>query len=84
MEKKAPQCHHPVCMLAHDLLNNLSVIVGSCDLLQDQENLENQSTQHVTRIRDTAKSMAERLNHHQCHLAALARSAEVQLQKRIS
>lgn len=71
-------------MLAHELLNNLSVIVGSCDLLQDQQNVEDQSAKHVTRIRDTAKSMAERLNHHQCHLAALARSADLQQQKHIS
>jgi nitrogen-specific signal transduction histidine kinase len=71
-------------MLAHELLNNLSVIVGSCDLLQPQQNLEDQSAKHVTRIRDTAKSMAERLNHRQCHLAVLARSAELQQQKCVS
>jgi hypothetical protein len=64
-------------MLAHELVNNLAVVVGRCDLLSDGD-LPESSTKHVQEIRQTAKSMALKLNHHQCHLASLARSATLQ------
>jgi hypothetical protein len=64
-------------MLAHDLVNNLAVIVGRCDLLSDGK-LPESITKHVQEIRHTAESMALKLNQHQCHLASLARSATMQ------
>jgi signal transduction histidine kinase len=61
-------------MLAHELLNNLCVIVGRCDLLGDLGQPDDERTRHLQAIRETAKSMADRLNHHQCHLASIART----------
>jgi len=75
MDKPERQCHHPICMLAHELVNNLSVIVGRCDLLGDPDQSDDERTRHLQAIRQTAKSMADRLNQHQCHLASIARTA---------
>lgn len=74
MEKSARECNRPLCMLAHDLINKLSVIIGSCDLLTDPGRLDLQGEKHVQLIRATAKSMAERLSHEQCHLVSIAQS----------
>ncbi len=70
--KKQPACHHPICMMAHDLINSLSVIVGNCDLLKQLDQPED-ATARLTRIRDTATQMAETLREHQCHMAVLMR-----------
>jgi hypothetical protein len=35
MHNPKGECHHPICILAHELVNNLSVIVGRCDLITD-------------------------------------------------
>jgi hypothetical protein len=67
-------------MLAHEMLNKLSVIVGSCDLLGELETLAD-GARHVTRIREAAESMAERLGTHQCHLASLLRAEEFQKER---
>ena len=74
MEKLTRECNRPLCMLAHDLVNKLSVIVSCCDLLTDPGRADPEGEKHVQRIRDTAMSMAERLNHEQCHLVSLAES----------
>ena len=74
MEETSPDCHHPVCILAHELVNKLSTIVGHCDLSHDPGQTERQLTNHLAKICETAMSMAEKLNHHQCQLAFLARS----------
>jgi hypothetical protein len=78
MEKSARDCNRPLCMLAHDLVNKLSVIVGCCDLLTNPERLDPTAEKHVQLIRNTAKSMAERLNHEQCHLVSRAQSEALQ------
>jgi len=56
MEKKKPQCHHPVCTLSHELFNKLSIIVSSCDLLEEQEDPAHDGGRHLTRIRDAARN----------------------------
>lgn len=78
MEKLARECNRPLCMLAHDLVNQLSVIVGCCDLLTDPDRPDPDGKKHIQLIRDTAKAMAERLNHEQCHLISIAQSQAIQ------
>jgi hypothetical protein len=68
-------CHNPACMLAHGLINDLSVIVGRCDLMEEQSELEAPAAVHLTQIRDVAKAMAEKLRTHQCQLSLLMRSS---------
>ncbi len=80
MEKSERECRRPLCMLAHDLVNKLSVIVGCCDLLIDPGQRDPEGAKHIQRIRDTAKSMAERLSHEQCHLVSIAQSVALRKQ----
>jgi hypothetical protein len=71
--KNKTGCHHPICMMAHDLVNSLSVIVGNCDLLKGFDQPA-EAIDRLSRIRDTATQMAETLREHQCHMAVLIRS----------
>jgi hypothetical protein len=61
--------YEPVCMLAHDLVNQLAIIVGHCDLLLSEESktvLPRASRLRL--IRDAAQGMAKDLSEHQCQL----------------
>lgn len=78
MENAKLECSHPICMLAHELINSLSVIIGHCDLLGDQDQSQDERSRHLIQIRNTAKSMAQKLNHQQCHLALMARTVPPQ------
>jgi len=55
-------------MLAHDLVNRMSVIVGYCDLSEEEPKDESKRS-----IRKIAQSAAEELQDHLCHLDALTR-----------
>lgn len=72
-EKPDLGIYHPSCFLAHDLVNRLSVVVGYCNLLED-ETLENLVRhQYLRSIRELAKTMADDLNRHQCQIDATVR-----------
>ena len=69
--------HQHACLLAHDVVNKLSAIIGFCDLLV--ENAEQPDTECATRltsIRELAKSAAKQLIDHQCELSVLIRSTK--------
>ena len=72
--KTKTECHEPMCMMAHDLVNSLSVIVGNCDLLRTSDQSEDANARLI-RIRDTATVMADTLRKHQCRMAVLMRAA---------
>jgi len=65
--------YQPGCNLAHDLVNKLSVIVGSCDLIKDAAELDPQHLQKLLLIRDIAVRMANELNLHQCEIEVAKR-----------
>ena len=67
--------HQPVCMVAHDLVNKLSAIVGHCDLLIEIMGRDVEYAGRLTLIRDIAKAAAEELTEHQRKLAAETRKA---------
>jgi len=69
--------YQPSCLLAHSLINKLSVIVGRCDLLKEKTPEESECYQRLMAIRDLAKSMAEEITQHQCRFDAIARGAEI-------
>ena len=77
MTRAKRACDHPICLLAHDLLNQLSVIVGRCDLAGDSVGETAAAARHLKVIRETAVSMAETLKQHQCQLESLARTLAV-------
>jgi hypothetical protein len=65
--------YQPNCMLAHDLINRLSIIVGYCDLLADEGPENSMCHERLLMIRQTANAAAEDLAQHQCQLETLAR-----------
>jgi hypothetical protein len=48
-------------MLAHDLLNRLSVIIGSCDLVTGKIQEGSELAARLSAIREAAQSMAAEL-----------------------
>lgn len=63
----------PVCMLAHELLNRLTVIIGNCDLaIEKAADLE--WVRHLSTIRESARCMVVELNRHQSELTVQLRT----------
>ncbi len=63
MERKHPGSER--CLLAHDLNNDLRVILRRCGLLERQT-LDIESNKHVGFIREAAEHMAERIAQRPC------------------
>jgi|HubBroStandDraft_1064217.scaffolds.fasta_scaffold00024_62 hypothetical protein len=69
MEKKSTQGYHePDCVLAHDIVNKLSVIIGNCDLLSEQVQPGSEFAKRLRLIHDVAQGIARELNEHQVEL----------------
>jgi hypothetical protein len=65
--------YQPNCVLAHDLVNKLSVIVGCCDLLKEEVPENATCEVRLRTIRRIAQEMAEYLKLHQCQLEVVSR-----------
>jgi len=70
--------YQPLCVLSHDLLNQLAVIVGNCDLLSKDAPEGSENARRLLLIRKVAKEMAAQLNQHQCKIDARTRTASTQ------
>ena len=56
--------HEPACMIAHNLISKLAVILGRCDLFNERsQSIE--SARHVAVIREIAESIIQELTEHQ-------------------
>ena len=75
VEKPNLEKYQPSCLLAHELVNKLSVVVGYCDLLRDYMPEDSAGQGQLGKIREIAKAMAEELNTHQCSIKAMTREA---------
>ena len=64
----------PVCMLAHEMINRLSVIVGDCDLMGTKISADSECAKRLSAIRERARVMAAELNRRQCELQGLMRT----------
>lgn len=73
----------PVCMLAHELLNRLTVIIGNCDLAIERA-AELAWIKHLYTIRETARCMVVELNRHQCELTVQLRTTVMEKGKFIT
>ncbi|MFZ0954583.1 MAG: hypothetical protein WAN17_20105 [Candidatus Sulfotelmatobacter sp.] len=73
MVKSSGGCHGP-CLLAHDLVNKLSVIIGNCDLLVKHVESGSECANRLDLIRNVARGMAKELNQHQCELSEVIRA----------
>ena len=67
-------CHEPACLLAHRLVDVLSVIVGYCELGNADVQLATESAKRFEMIRALATKMAKELQVHQCHLSELVQN----------
>jgi hypothetical protein len=70
------QRHLPVCFVAHDLVNKLSVIVGHVDLLLEATEKDTDYAKRLTLIREIAEQSANELKQHQRELAAQLKKSE--------
>jgi hypothetical protein len=65
----------PVCSIMHNLINKLSVIVGSCQLLGERT-ADPESAARLQVIRQTAEAMADEIGSSRCQVVGLTRLRE--------
>jgi len=78
MEKSNGGSYMPSCMLAHHLINRLTVIVGYCDLLIHEDPRDPNHSHRLSQIREIAHATAEELSEHPCQNSAMAPPAATQ------
>jgi len=74
--KSNRNCHEPACLLAHRLIDTLSVIVGYCELGNEDAQPGTVCAKRFELIHDIATKMAKELSTHQCHLSELMSKAK--------
>jgi hypothetical protein len=62
----------------HDLVNQLAVIVGHCDLVSDDLKQGSQAANRLVAIREIGQRMAQELNEYQYRLSKSVRSVGTQ------
>ena len=78
MLKSNPGNYQPFCELSHELINQLSIIVGNCDLLSKEALEGSEYARRLFLIREVAKDMARQLNQHQCQVEARIQAGQDQ------
>jgi hypothetical protein len=58
-------------MLAHHLINRLTVIVGYCDLLAQEAPEDSERSRRLLQMREIATSAAEEIGQHECELETI-------------
>ncbi len=77
--KSKDKKHQPACLLAHDLVNRLSAIIGCCDLLIEKAEPQGDGCmKQLVAIKDLAESAVKTLAEHQCELSVVMRRSEPQ------
>lgn len=69
--------HRPTCLLFHNVINRLSVILGNYELLHEQMlagPLDSHSLGRLEAIQTAAKNLLDDMKRHKCKLDALERS----------
>jgi len=64
------------CLLAHDLNNDLNVILGRCELLGEFLQKDSEASKHLRLIQEAAYHMANRIAERPCHVAVQRGIAE--------
>jgi hypothetical protein len=60
--------NEPDCIVTHDLINRLTVIVICCDLLMDGSDDDSDRGRRLQMIRMSAKAIAKQLHEHECDI----------------
>lgn len=74
----------PVCKLLHELMNQLSVIVGRCDLAIEKIPVDSDCVGDLSIIREVASRLATGMQDHQCELTSLLRTTRIEKEKFIT
>ncbi len=61
-------------MLSHDFANELSVIIGNCELLEEEATSAGTSTHKIEIILSAARRMSDELRSHICTLEVATRN----------
>lgn len=67
----------PVCMMLHDIVNQLSVIIGNCDLVIEKASADSDYINRLRVISETAHRVVKTMTKHQCELTGLLRTARI-------
>jgi len=67
-------CYEPACLLAHRLVDKLSVIIGHCDLVSEEVEAGSECAKHLGMIHSVAAEMAKELSVHHCQVSEAVRS----------
>ncbi len=60
----------PGCLMAHQLLNKLSVIIGNTELVHEQTQPDSECARRLLTIKKAAEEMTTELRKHQCELTS--------------
>lgn len=72
------------CMLAHNLLNRISVIMGNCDLVNENTPAGSENAKLLSLIRENARWMATELSRYQSELFVLTSTERIDKNHRTS
>jgi hypothetical protein len=75
METSNRECDETSCLLAHELIEKLTVIIGNCDLLSTKAEPGSECATRLGLIHDAAKEIAKELGERQCQLLEAIRTA---------
>lgn len=74
MQTQTRECDRTACSLACELIDQLTVIVGNCDLLRERMEAGSADSKRLDLIRGVAKEIAKELGGCQCRLLEAVRS----------
>lgn len=67
---QAKDPHQPSCMVAHDMINKFSAIIGQCDLQREKVGPSAEYAGWLSVIRNIAAKAVEELREHQRQVSA--------------
>jgi hypothetical protein len=76
MEESTGGCDEPANLLLHEVINQLTVIVGNCDLMSPELRKGSESAKRLGVIHEAAIKMAESLKQYQCRVWKRSESRE--------
>lgn len=78
MEKSTGRQVLPVCMLLHELINDMSIIIGNVDLATEKMPANPDCAKRLQVIGETARHVVRGLQEHQCELTGLLRTTRME------
>lgn len=77
IDMNEPRGRH-FCLLAHNVVNKLSAILGHCEILDAEAHADPRCIERLHKIRDLASSAAAMLQNGECEVEAVTRILELE------